>query len=470
MLGTLNLDALPFISDDVGGQRMDTFVMIYDQRGLTDGPLRFKQVLTRIKTEVRHYPQFRQLFRPSVLPLGAQCWVDDEAFDVEFHVRHIALPKPGDWRQFCIQVARLHSRPLDQTRPLWEINVVEGLDNIPWLGEGHFALVCKVHRGLMESTHEQAQDLIWTLHDEVEFAVDSAPASKVNVALPFADLLRDGCDRLLRPLGGPLELALGAARSVSSRLMPAVGFYTHALLGKGSMPFTRFNTDISSFRVWESCYLSAGTLARLQQYYPGVSESDLILAQIAGALRLYLNDKTELGGRDLWALAPVQPADADAQTLTFSVVNLATGVEDPAERLLSISRWRQQNPPVEAMIVEAPLRSPLRRMTHTNDLLQRIQGTQSGRITANTALITLPDERHSLSLLGAPLVYLSGVPEVSNGLGLVHLASRYGDHLTLTVTSCREMLPDPAFYRECLYQSLQEMLGTASQSPEELSL
>ena len=66
-------------------------------------------------------------------------WIEDPAFDLEFHVRHIALPKPGDWRQLCIQVARLISRPLDLDRPLWELYVIEGLDNVDRVPKGSFA-------------------------------------------------------------------------------------------------------------------------------------------------------------------------------------------------------------------------------------------------------------------------------------------------------------------------------------------
>lgn len=69
---------------------------------------------------------------------------------MEFHVRHIALPAPGDWRQLMIQVARLHSRPLDRTRPMWEVYVIEGLDNIPKLPPGSFALFSKFHHASVD--------------------------------------------------------------------------------------------------------------------------------------------------------------------------------------------------------------------------------------------------------------------------------------------------------------------------------
>lgn len=473
MLKLPSLDAVPFFSSDVGGQRVDTFVMVYDQSGLKEGPLRFKQILARIRKEIRHYPRFQHLYRPSLLPLGERQWAIDEAFDAEFHVRHIALPKPGDWRQFCIQVARLHSRPLDQTRPLWEINVVEGLDDVPWPGQGHFALVCKIHHALLDPG--QKQDLVWTLHDEVDSVADEFSAAGRSMLSPLFGLLRDGSDNLLRPLSGPLNQAGGYARQRWSELLPVIRFYAGALVGRRRVPYTRFNTDVSSYRVWEGCSFPKEELAALLARYPGVSEDDLMVALIAGALRRYLSGESELNSRALWALAPAYDVsgepDPDMQAL--AVVDLASNIADPVERLRSISRWRrdQAEPFVSASVAQGPLLSPLRRMALSNDLLHRIQGQEAGRgPVANTALITLPGEEQSLSLLGAPLIYFSGVPEIANGMGLVHLAGSHGEWLNLTVTSCREMLPDPAHYRGCIYQSLQELLDADPADKKELSL
>jgi WS/DGAT/MGAT family acyltransferase len=97
-------------------------------------------------------------------------WVEDAELDVEFHVRHIALPQPGDWRQLCIQVARLHSRPLDRSKPLWEAYVIEGLHNVPGVPPGSFALYTKLHHALIDG--EAGSELTRAIHslspDDVE--------------------------------------------------------------------------------------------------------------------------------------------------------------------------------------------------------------------------------------------------------------------------------------------------------------
>ena len=99
---------------------------IYDPSTAPGGGVRFKDILRFFSSRIEQFPQFRRRLVTVPLSLDRPYWIEDPTFDVEFHVRHIALPHPGDWRQLCIQVARLHSRPLDRSRPLWEAYVIEG--------------------------------------------------------------------------------------------------------------------------------------------------------------------------------------------------------------------------------------------------------------------------------------------------------------------------------------------------------
>ena len=96
---------------------------IYDQSTAPDGHVSFKSILEFFEKRLHKSNAFRQRLVRVPLSLDHPYWIDDPDFDLEFHVRHIALPKPGDWRQLCIQAARLHARPLDMSKPLWEAYV-----------------------------------------------------------------------------------------------------------------------------------------------------------------------------------------------------------------------------------------------------------------------------------------------------------------------------------------------------------
>ena len=102
---------------------------IFDPATAPGGHVRFKDIVRHVESRLHTSPVFkRKLFR---LPFDFDhpYWVEDKAFELESHISHVRLPEPGDWRQFCIQVARHFSRPMDMSRPLWDMYVVEGLDH-----------------------------------------------------------------------------------------------------------------------------------------------------------------------------------------------------------------------------------------------------------------------------------------------------------------------------------------------------
>ena len=139
-----------------------TMVYVYDQSGLAR-PLRFRQIIAHLEERLQASPMYRRRIVQAPLGLAYPYWADDPDFDIDFHVRHLALPKPGDWRQFQIMAARIHARQLDLTRPPWEMYVIEGLDNVDWLPAGSFALITKAHHAAVDGT--ALAELTWALHD-----------------------------------------------------------------------------------------------------------------------------------------------------------------------------------------------------------------------------------------------------------------------------------------------------------------
>ena len=138
-------DAAYIYSDSAHANSNVTLLHIYDQTTAPGGKVRFKQILTHVESRLGQLPVFREKILRVPLDLDYPYWIEDENFDIEYHVRHIALPKPGDWRQLCILSARIHATPLRRDKPMWEIYVIEGLNNIDGIPPGCFALLMKVH-------------------------------------------------------------------------------------------------------------------------------------------------------------------------------------------------------------------------------------------------------------------------------------------------------------------------------------
>ena len=138
-----------------------TMIYIYDQSTVAQGNLRFKQILKHIESRIDISPVFRQKLKQVPFALDYPYWVTDDNFRVENHVSHVALPQPGDWRQFCILASRLTRPHFDMDRPLWEMYVVEGLDNVDWLPKGCFAILTRMHHAAVDGTAAAEEAVRW---------------------------------------------------------------------------------------------------------------------------------------------------------------------------------------------------------------------------------------------------------------------------------------------------------------------
>ena len=170
-------DAVFLASESAHSNSNVSLVQIYDPSTAPGGRLQFKSLLALVQSRLHRSPIFRQKLRSVPFGLDEPYWIEDENFDLEYHVRHIALPKPGDWRQFCIQASRIHARPLDLNRPLWEIYLIEGLDSLLDLPKDSFALLTKLHHAAIDVRRGTA--IITLLHDTTAAAAEARAARAV---------------------------------------------------------------------------------------------------------------------------------------------------------------------------------------------------------------------------------------------------------------------------------------------------
>lgn len=240
---------------------------IFDPSTAPDGKVGFKDILRCIEGRLDGARIFRQKLVRVPGDLDHPYWVEDEDFDLEFHVRHIALPKPGDWRQLCIQVARLHARPMDMTRPLWEFTVIEGLDNVEGVPKGSFALTQKMHHA----------------------AVDGKSGLEMSLALldGDADMKPRKFERAWEPETPPSQLNLLARANFNNWTNPVRGLRTLRNLlpmpkrlldvrrefqqrddAKENAPKTRFNRSISPHRVFDGKLFSLKDIKSIRNSFP----------------------------------------------------------------------------------------------------------------------------------------------------------------------------------------------------------
>ncbi|HMO46523.1 MAG TPA: wax ester/triacylglycerol synthase family O-acyltransferase [Rubrivivax sp.] len=444
-----------------------TLIQIYDQSTAPGGKVRFKSILAHIESRLAGLPIFRSKLQRVPLDLDHPYWVDDPNFDLEYHVRHIALPKPGDWRQFCIQASRIHARPLDQNRPLWEIYVVEGLDSLLELPVGSFALLTKIHHAAVDA--EGGHRIAMLLHDLTPHAPKPPPPKPwfpQPAPGPLQLLLRGYVNSLL----SPLQLRTPWARRIAQSTEAAFTFAGDLLMRPEQLMATRFNSVVSAHRVFDTRRFMVEEFDAIRQLVPGASINDAVLAVCGGALRGHLQAIGELPQASLSAVTPLRlpgrDAGRDASSMTWLRVQLATDEADPVQRLQRVHEQTAAALGADAAGAEAEQVDGSHQASAALAISSRMQsllGMGSGRNapTASCTVTNVAGPSAPLYLNGARMTYFSAIMPISDGMGLVFAVTSYDGRIIISPTSCRELLPDPEAFTQQLRDSFQEYLALA---------
>jgi len=447
-----------------------TLVYIYDPSTAPGGRVRFKGLLKYIESRLHLSPVFRQRLLRVPLDLDHPYWIEDERFDLEYHVRHVALPDPGDWRQFCIQASRIHARPLDLTRPLWELYLVEGLDSFLDLPPDSFAILTKIHHAAIDV--KAGAEITTLLHDTTQQPPHPEPPEPWFPESPpggLSLLARAALHNAVQPLlvAAPLTRAL-------RRVAPAVlGSLGELLLHPERLPITRFNSEVSPHRVFETRRFTLEEFKRIRSLVPGATINDAVLAVCGGALRRYLQTHDELPGPSLVAIAPLSIRNADRSAgsqagLSLLRVPLGTEIEDPVRRLRAVHRHTSNDEDVEQAVgakelTDVTKHAPAATLAMSARLLAgSTLGLGQRAPLASCTITNVPGPAIPLYLNGARMTYFSAIMPISDGMGLVFSVTSYDGKIIISPTSCREQVPDPEFFALCIRESFQEYLELAN--------
>jgi diacylglycerol O-acyltransferase / wax synthase len=455
-------------------------LLIYDPSTAPGGKVTFKGILEEIDARLHLADVFRR--RLTGLPGGLHrpYWVEDPNFDLEYHVRHIGLPQPGDWRQLCIQVARLHARQIDLRRPPWEITVIEGLNAVPGVPRGSFAMALKLHHCAVDGM--ASVQMIAAMHDLD--ADGPRPAGPDNPWRPDglpsnADLLsRTAINVALYPLRAGAVLASSAPKVVRGLAgLPAklVGGVVSRVGGGGLPSFppkTRFNQTVSPHRVFEARFHDLADFKRIKASVPGATVNDVALAYVGGALREYLAGHGELPDESLVAACPISLRDSDDKSGKGNMVfgrlqSLGTDIADPIERLSSIAAstaggrsGSDQSTGTQLLELIGTVPTSLLGITAKAASVLPL----SGPTVANTTVTNVPGPTKPIFFSGARLVRAAGLGPLVAGLNLIHVVASYNGTLSISATADRDALPDPATYAECMEKAFQELLAGAGRA------
>jgi len=275
--------------------------------GLTvfEGPPPSLEVfLEQIRQRLHLVPRYRHKLAHTALDSGRPVWVDDPNFNLEFHVRHAALPAPGDWDQLQRQAARIFSQQLDRSKPLWETWLIEGLE------QNRFALISKTHHALIDGI--AGVDLATVLFD-----LTPVPRRVEHSGRPWqprpepgaVSLVASGLRGVVRAGIVAATGALGAAthpeRALSNVRAAAEGIGELVWAGLNPAPSTPLNVEIGPHRRFVGVPNRLDDLKAIKDAFGG-TVNDVVLSVVTGALRTFLISRgVRTEGLELRALVPV---------------------------------------------------------------------------------------------------------------------------------------------------------------------
>lgn len=440
-------------------------VAILDPSTTESGEIACVDIQALIAERLPQLPPLR--WRLAEVPLGLDYpyWVEDAEFDLDFHVRELALPSPGSDAQLAEQVARITSRPLDRARPLWELYLIHGLES------GHVAMLTKIHHALIDGmSGAEIMGLLLDLgpegpkmpeRDEWKGELATEPGTLEMLGRGLLGLPRYPV-RALRSIPAampnledtPFGTLPGArvAGRVARRARRLAGAEA-PIRGNRRLvpPKTSFNGRISPHRRFAFGQLPLETVKELKRAND-CTVNDVIVSICAGAVRRWLIEHDELPAEPLVAQVPVSVrSESEVGTYGNRILLMSAPLHseeaDPVERLRktheSLREMKDRHRALPAgLLQDANHFIPPAVFSRAARLTFRLSTSQAGRPAWNLVISNVPGPQIPLYCAGARLEANYPVSVITDGMGLNLTVMSYRGHLDFGLVADRDQMPD----------------------------
>jgi diacylglycerol O-acyltransferase len=426
----------------------------------------YDALIAHIEDRIAFVPRYRQHIRRVPGRLGNPVWVDDPDFDLGYHVRRSALPRPGSVDQLRELTARIMSRRLDPERPLWEAYFVEGLEG------GRVALLTKSHQVLVDgiSTVDLGQVLLDVDPGPRQVVQeDWRPAAEPSPTALLVQALAEGVRRPRTLLGTGLGTAEAAFRSVGG-LTGRLGAVAGALSNRRATPDSPFNVDPAEQRRVVLVRTALKDYRRVRRVHGG-TVNDVILSTLTGAIRAWLMTRGEpVGtGRKIKALVPMSVMDEELEptSLGSQVVghrlSLPVGESSPVVRLHQVSyALKAHSETGRAVAADRIAGVAGFAPTTFHALGSRVAAEEAAGV--NLVITNVPGPQFPMYLAGAEMVETYPVPPLQPGFGVAVGVTSYDGGVYYGITADRDALPDIDVFGQCVREALDELVDSASDS------
>jgi diacylglycerol O-acyltransferase / wax synthase len=440
-------------------------VAILDPTKSPYGALTLERMLQFYRERLHLMPTARRRLVNVPFGLDHPYWIEDENFDLEYHIREVGLPEPHDWAQFYTLAARILSRPLDLTRAPWETYLVHGLDRLDNVPSGCVGLLTKMHHCAIDG--QSGMEMAMAMADLTpEVAPVKPPKEPWQSDRPPSNLelmMRTYSNNLLRPI----QIAELATQSMRVQQNLTENFRRQIPAQPRPIPKTRFNAAVTPHRVIGFKRFVLDEVRAMKNGVADATVNDVVLAICGGALRAYLLAKQELPADPLVAMAPISTRKNKSDysmgnQVSAMFIAIGTDIPDPKARLLTI-RTLTRNAKEMTNSIGASL------MTRYGEFIPAGTQNLAARLTAeyargsqaavpfNCSITNVPGPQVPLYTMGCETVTTVGYGPIVHNMGLIIPVSSYYGELSISFTSCRDMIPDPEFFMQCIQDGYDEM-------------
>jgi diacylglycerol O-acyltransferase len=424
-------------------------------------PPSYEEFVEQVQSRMHLVPRYRQKLAFPRFEMGRPMWVDDPTFNLEYHVRNTALPKPGGMDQLRQLAARVFSQRLDRSKPLWETWLVQGLE------DNRFALISKTHHSLIDGV--AGVDLASVLFDlsPVPSRVEPEPWTP-HPEPTDAELVAEGVKGLV---GRPFSLAGQAIQAVQhpNRALNTVRESTEALgevlwAGMNPAPDVPLNVPIGPHRRLEDVRVSLEDFKTVKRAFGG-TVNDVVLAVVAGALRRWLRSRgVRTEGMELRALVPMSIRSEDEMSEGGNRIAAMRGplpvyVEDPVERL-RVVREAMSGVKDSKQALGAEVIAGLQDFAPPTLLAQASRLNFSTRLF-NLIVTNVPGPQFPLYLLGRELQELLPVAFLPQNHALAMAIMSYNGTVEFGLLADYDAMPDVSDVGAAIRASLDELLDAA---------
>jgi diacylglycerol O-acyltransferase len=435
-------------------------------------PPSYEDFCNHLRSRLHLVPRYRQKLAFPPFETGRPLWIDDPTFNLEYHVRHTALPAPGSEEQLRALAARIHSQQLDRSKPLWEIWLVQGLagrERKGRTGPERFALITKTHHALVDGI--SGVDLAtvvfdltpvpqeapyegepWVPHDEPRAAELAARGIRSLVRTPFEIAAR------------AVEAATHPAEAIDATREAAEGLGEVVWAGLNPAPDTPLNVEIGPHRRLEFVRCDLDDFKTVKNAFGG-TVNDVVLTVVAGALQKWLRSRgVRTEGLELRALVPVSLRSNEERGQLGNRLAVMRGplpvyIDDPVARLRVVMQ-AMGDLKESKQAAGAELLTKMERFAPPTVLAQASRLNFSTRLF-NLIVTNVPGPQFPLYVLGRRLEDLFPVAFLPRRHGLAIAIMSYDGGMDFGLLADYDALPDLETIGEHLESSLQELLDAA---------